>query len=226
LNQGLPKLFDEVSRRGVKISIRHQTGANDLDQVKAQYAELGLTAECFAFIDDMQSAYEWSDLLVCRAGASTVTEVAAAGLAAVFIPLPSAIDDHQTANARYLADQHAAWLVPQSALATNSLADLLQGLSREDLQQVAERAKSLSISNAAQTVAQHRHHGRAARPDRVAVAGPDRPVGVPDPHHRRFLAHEGLDGVGPYDRRYEVDLADFDPDDARHLGSPPAFLSP
>jgi len=155
LNQGLPKLFDEASRRGVKLSIRHQTGANDLDRVKAQYAELGLAADCFAFIDDMQSAYEWSDLLVCRAGASTVTEVAAAGLAAVFIPLPSAIDDHQTANARYLADQHAAWLVPQSALATNSLADLLQGLSREDLQQVAERAKSLSISNAAQTVAQH-----------------------------------------------------------------------
>ncbi len=153
LNQALPALFHQAKARGLTFSIRHQTGANDLDRVRTQYLELGLSAECSAFIDDMRSAYEWSDLIICRAGASTVTEVAAAGLAAVFIPLPSAIDDHQTANARHLADQQAAWLIPQSALAGDALVNLLSGLRREELQQVAKRAKALSIPNAAQAVA-------------------------------------------------------------------------
>lgn len=153
LNNALPSLFHQAKGRGVLLSVRHQTGPNDLDQVTKKYAELGLSAECLAFIDDMRAAYEWSDLIICRAGASTVTEVAAAGLAAVFVPLPSAIDDHQTANARHLADQQAAWLVPQSALASDALVNLLMDLRREEIQQVAKRARALSIPNAAQAVA-------------------------------------------------------------------------
>ena len=155
LNQKLPAAFGQAMAQGASLEIRHQSGAADLDRVKQDYQAQKIQADCHAFIENMDEAYDWADLLICRAGASTVTEVAAAGVAALFVPLPSAIDDHQTANARYLSDQEAAWLMPQSALNTDSLAQLLAGLDRPGLAKRATKARSLAMPNATEIASQH-----------------------------------------------------------------------
>lgn len=152
LNHHLPGAFAQAISSGRNLQIRHQTGLKELADVQARYASLGLAAECTAFIDDMDAAYADADLVVCRAGASTVTEVAAAGLAAIFIPLPSAIDDHQSANARYLSQSDAAWLVPQAATFGAEIAQLIASIDRQALQVRACRARELSIPNAVQQV--------------------------------------------------------------------------
>lgn len=148
LNRELPEAFARAVRAGQPIELRHQTGAKDLDDVKQRYRGLGLAAHCSAFIDNMDDAYAWADLIVCRAGASTVTEVAAAGVAAVLVPLPSAIDDHQSANARFLASRDAAWLVPQSAQLAETIAELLTHAHRAQLMQRACAARSLAMQAA------------------------------------------------------------------------------
>ncbi|MBU3725296.1 MAG: undecaprenyldiphospho-muramoylpentapeptide beta-N-acetylglucosaminyltransferase [Burkholderiaceae bacterium] len=153
LNLILPAVFAHAAGLGQKLQIRHQTGPRDLADVKADYQRLGISAECSSFIDDMDQAYAWADLLVCRAGASTVTEVAAAGVAALFVPLPHAIDDHQTANARYLADHQAAWIVAQQELSAASTGDWIAGLSRAQLMGFAQQARSCSMRNAADQAA-------------------------------------------------------------------------
>jgi UDP-N-acetylglucosamine--N-acetylmuramyl-(pentapeptide) pyrophosphoryl-undecaprenol N-acetylglucosamine transferase len=150
LNQLLPAAFAKATKNGAALEIRHQTGEADLEDVKRAYQTEKISAQCNAFIHDMDQAYEWADLLICRAGASTVTEVAAAGVAAVFVPLPSAIDDHQTANARYLADHQAAWLMPQATLTSDSLAQFIAGLDRPSAAQRAAKARSLAMLNATQ----------------------------------------------------------------------------
>jgi len=150
LNQLLPAAFAKAARNGAALEIRHQTGEADLEDVKRAYQTEKISAQCNAFIHDMDQAYEWADLLICRAGASTVTEVAAAGVAAVFVPLPSAIDDHQTANARYLADHQAAWLMPQATLTSDSLAQFIAGLDRPSAAQRAAKARTLAMPNATQ----------------------------------------------------------------------------
>ena len=96
-----------------------------LSKVDSQYKTLGINAETSAFIDDMVAAYQWADLVICRAGAMTVSEVAAMGVPAIFIPLPSAIDDHQTANARYLTDAGAGLLLMQNDLNPVTLAETI-----------------------------------------------------------------------------------------------------
>src|SRR5690606_18109657 len=100
----------------------HQAGTQHIDSVTQRYEQAGVQAQCQAFIDDMAARLGEADLLICRAGAMTVAEVAAAGVAALFIPLPHAIDDHQTANARYLSDCHGAWLRKQSDFTADWLA--------------------------------------------------------------------------------------------------------
>ena len=92
--------------------VRHQAGERHAEAVRRHYERLGVTGEVAAFIDDMAEALGWADLVVCRAGAMTVAEVAAVGVAALFIPLPHAIDDHQTANARYLSECGGGWMMP------------------------------------------------------------------------------------------------------------------
>lgn len=161
LNQSLPDCFAETTRQGQRLSIRHQTGQKDLDVVRQRYRQLGLDADCMAFIRDMDAAYAWADLVICRAGASTVTEVAAAGLPAVFVPLPSAIDDHQTANARYLADHEAAWLIRQSDLrtdasgiASSALVQRLTSLTRDICVRVGARARERAMRDATDQAAQ------------------------------------------------------------------------
>ena len=120
---------DELS----SIEIMHQTGEAQIAQVKNRYDALNIKAKTFAFIEDMVAAYQWADIVICRAGAMTVSEVSAMGLTAIFVPLPTAIDDHQTANARYLTDNSAALLLVQSDLNSGKLAlyiiDILKNAS-------------------------------------------------------------------------------------------------
>lgn len=108
------------------IEVKHQTGAASLELVTKKYAALNIEAEVVEFIGDIASAYQWADLVICRAGAMTVSEVAAAGVPAIFVPLPHAIDDHQTANARYLYDAGGAALLAQSELNETSLIMAIQ----------------------------------------------------------------------------------------------------
>ena len=132
--------------------VTHQSGEKQIDALRANYAEAGVQAELTPFIDDTARAFAEADLIVGRAGASTVTEIAAVGAAAVFVPFPAAVDDHQTANARFLVDAGAAWLEPQAGLTPEKLAALLQGVNREQLQQMAERAKQQEKTEAVAAV--------------------------------------------------------------------------
>ncbi|ANY15011.1 undecaprenyldiphospho-muramoylpentapeptide beta-N-acetylglucosaminyltransferase [Bordetella pseudohinzii] len=152
LNTVVPQALARIapSRRPM---VTHQAGAQHLQALQDAYAAAGVQAECLAFIDDMAGALARSDLLICRAGAMTVAEVAAAGVAALFVPFPHAIDDHQTANARYLSDVQAAWLQAQSALTPEWLADWLEQRNRIELQAVAERARAQARPDAAEHIA-------------------------------------------------------------------------
>ncbi|WP_421865369.1 undecaprenyldiphospho-muramoylpentapeptide beta-N-acetylglucosaminyltransferase [Motiliproteus sp.] len=137
----------------------HQTGANNLEDTLNAYADAGIElneqTRVVPFIDDMQSAYGWADLVICRAGALTVSELAIAGVASVLVPFPFAVDDHQTANARYLSEQQAALLVPQPQLDKTRLLQLLQqGSNREELAAMAQRARALATPEATTVVAQ------------------------------------------------------------------------
>ena len=134
-------------------TVIHQAGEQHLPALQQAYAQAGVQADCRAFIEDMAGALGDADLLICRAGAMTVSEVAAAGVAALFVPFPHAIDDHQTANARFLSDAQAAWLQPQPALTPEWLADWLAGRTRQELQAVAERARAHARPEAAAHIA-------------------------------------------------------------------------
>ena len=126
----------------------HQSGARQIDQLRANYAAAGVEAELVPFIDDMAQAFADADLIVCRAGASTVTEIAAIGAAAVFVPFPFAVDDHQSGNARFLVDAGGGWLVQQRDLTPEWLAGLLESTSRAELIERALKAKSMEKTTA------------------------------------------------------------------------------
>ncbi len=130
----------------------HQSGAAQLEALRASYAAAGVQAELTPFIDDTATAFAEADLIVCRAGASTVTEIAAVGAAAIFVPFPAAVDDHQTANARFLVDQGAGLLLPQKDMTPERLADLLQNTGRSTLLHWAERAHGLARLDATEQV--------------------------------------------------------------------------
>lgn len=134
-------------------NVLHQTGEQHLETVTKTYQQLGVNGELKPFIDDMAAAYANADLVICRAGAMTVSEISAAGVAACFVPFPYAIDDHQTANARFLSDAKAAILIPQSQLDGDSLANLVLGLRREDLAEMAVKAQALAKFHATEEVA-------------------------------------------------------------------------
>ena len=128
--------------------VTHQSGARQIDALRQAYAEAGVEAELTPFIEDTASAYAQADLVICRAGASTVTELAAVGAAAILVPFPHAVDDHQTVNARYLSEQGAGWLLPQTDLTAAGLAQRLLTLDRATLQATAERAHALRQTEA------------------------------------------------------------------------------
>ena len=133
-------------------TVVHQSGEKQIDALRANYIAAGVHAELTPFIDDTAQAFADADLIVCRSGASTVTEIAAVGAAALFVPFPSAVDDHQTTNARFLVDAQAAWLVPQTELTPQRLAQTLQTVQREQLLAMATRAKALQKTEAVAAV--------------------------------------------------------------------------
>jgi UDP-N-acetylglucosamine--N-acetylmuramyl-(pentapeptide) pyrophosphoryl-undecaprenol N-acetylglucosamine transferase len=133
--------------------VTHQSGTQHVDSLRQAYSAAGVSAKTPAFIEDMAAAYAEADLVVCRAGATTVAEIAAAGVASILVPYPHAVDDHQTANARFLADAGAAVLVPQSELSAELLAGLLAGFGRVRLADMARRARSLARPDATSAVA-------------------------------------------------------------------------
>lgn len=132
----------------------HQAGEKHIEALKAAYAQVGVSGHCVAFIDDMAGAYAWADLVICRAGALTVAELAAAGVASLLVPYPHAVDDHQTGNARFLSEQGAARLLPQGELGAESLASLLASLDRTQLAAMAAKARELAKTDATARVAQ------------------------------------------------------------------------
>jgi len=128
---------------GQRPRVTHQSGSKQIEALRANYAAAGVEAECVPFIDDMAQAYADADLVICRAGATTVSELAAVGAAALFVPFPHAVDDHQTANARFLVDQGAGSLIQQRELTPEKLADVLQKTERSALVMQGQNAKKM-----------------------------------------------------------------------------------
>lgn len=132
--------------------VLHQSGEKQIDELRANYAAAGVLAEYTPFIEDTASAYANADLVIGRAGASTVTELAAVGVASLLVPFPAAVDDHQTHNARFLVDAGAAWLEAQAGLTPEKLATLIQGLDRVQLLAMAEKARRVAKTDAVDAV--------------------------------------------------------------------------
>ena len=132
----------------------HQSGRNKLGNLQADYDALGVQAECVEFITDMVSAYRDADLVICRAGALTIAELTAAGLGALLVPYPHAVDDHQTANARFMVQAEAGLLLPQTQLTAEKLAEILGGLNREKCLKWAKNARTLALPHSADDVAE------------------------------------------------------------------------
>jgi len=154
LNERVPEALALVAKQQPLV-IRHQTGKKQVELTAQRYQQLGLNAEVQPFISDMAEAYGWADVVICRSGALTVSELAAAGVASVLIPYPHAVDDHQTANGRYLSDAGAAILCPQAQMSAETLAETLKPLlSRPKLLQMATIARKLAQPQATATVAQ------------------------------------------------------------------------
>jgi len=132
--------------------VTHQSGAKQIDALRANYSAAGVQAELTPFIEDTARAFAEADLIVCRAGASTVTEIAAVGAAALFVPFPFAVDDHQTSNAKFLVEPGGGWLIPQNELTPQWLAGMLRTTGRPELLQRAEKAKSMEKIDATHAV--------------------------------------------------------------------------
>ena len=157
LNETVPDALLELKTLvadNQQILVKHQTGSVMLDQVNGRYQELGITADVHAFIEDMVVAYQWADLVICRAGAMTVSEVAAMGVPAIFIPLPNAIDDHQTANAHYLSDAGAGIILAQKDMTPDSLAICINTALTE-LPKMSVAVKKRAFLNATEVVANY-----------------------------------------------------------------------
>lgn len=153
LNDALPQALALLPET-VRPRVLHQTGKANFDVVQQAYAAAGVNAEVRPFLEDMAQAYAEADLVICRAGALTVAELAAAGVASVLVPFPYAVDDHQTSNARFLSERGAAILLPQTELTAAGVAQLLETLTREQLQAMAQQARTLAKPDAAAAVAQ------------------------------------------------------------------------
>ena len=151
LNESVPKALALMSERP---QVVHQAGEKHLDALRKHYAEAGVKGELVAFIDDMARRYAEADLVICRAGAVTIAELSAGGMASILVPFPHAVDDHQTANGKFLADHGAALLIQQRDLTPQKLAETIQGLDRGRLLDMARKARALGKPDAARVVAQ------------------------------------------------------------------------
>ena len=151
LNEIVPQALALIPE-AVRPQVTHQSGAAQIDALRAHYAAAGVQATLTPFIDDTASAFAHADVVVCRAGASTVTELAAVGAAAVFVPFPAAVDDHQTTNAQFLVQAGGGWLVQQRDLTPGGLAQMLQNMERSALVQRAQNAKKMQKTEATAAV--------------------------------------------------------------------------
>ncbi len=151
LNDIVPKALAllPIEQRPVVV---HQSGAKQIEALRHNYAHAGVTAELTPFIEDTAQAFADADLIICRSGASTVTEIAAVGAAAIYVPFPFAVDDHQTTNANFLVQQGGGWLMPQAQLTPTSLAERLSQLNRTELLACAEKAWALKKTHATRDV--------------------------------------------------------------------------
>lgn len=152
LNEAVPRALAMIPA-AERPEVTHQAGEKHLVQLEEEYRKAGVRATTVAFIGDMARAYAEADVVICRAGALTVSELAACGVASILVPFPFAVDDHQTANARYLSDKSAAVLLPQPELTPRRLADIITGFTRECLLDMANRARALGKPEAARLVA-------------------------------------------------------------------------
>jgi UDP-N-acetylglucosamine--N-acetylmuramyl-(pentapeptide) pyrophosphoryl-undecaprenol N-acetylglucosamine transferase len=152
-NQVVPQALAAMAQ-GQRPQIWHQAGKQNLQATRAAYQAAGVEARIEPFIDDMLQAYQWADVVLCRAGAMTISELAAVGVASILVPYPHAVDDHQTANAHYLADHQAAVLLPQSQMTAPGLAQLLSDLTPEVLRNMATAARRLALPEATNVVAE------------------------------------------------------------------------
>jgi len=167
LNERVPQALELLSKNSNRaesdfgqIMVRHQCGEKHLEATLENYRWLDkkiddsdIKAEVLPFITDMAQNYEWADVIICRSGALTVSEIAAAGVASLLVPFPYAVDDHQTANADYLANEGAALLIQQNDLDKKRLAEVLLSLDKKNVVDMASKARQLAINNAAEVVA-------------------------------------------------------------------------
>lgn len=154
LNEVVPHAL-AIIEQDIRPEVIHQTGLKNIESAKEYYQAAGVEAKVEAFIDDMASVYEWADLVVCRAGAMTVFELAAAGIASILVPYPHAVDDHQTYNAYYLESSGAAIIRQQDELTPEWLAEMIRNFSvdREKLVTMSIAARKLAIPGSAKTIA-------------------------------------------------------------------------
>jgi len=153
LNRTVPEAL-ALLPNGMRPVVRHQCGARTIDTARKAYARFDIDVELVPFIEDMATAYAWADLVVCRAGALTVAELCAVGLPAVFVPYPSAVDDHQTANARPMTEAGAATIIQEHDLSDETLAAALKDWlgSRDELRARAESARELAKPHALERI--------------------------------------------------------------------------
>ena len=151
LNDIVPRALALIPE-GARPAVLHQSGAKQIEALRANYAAAGVQAELTPFIDDTAQAFADADVVICRAGASTVTEIAAVGAAAIYVPFPHAVDDHQTSNANFLVQAGGGWLLQQDALDAQKLAEMLQNMQRSTLLNVAIKAKTMQKIDAAREV--------------------------------------------------------------------------
>lgn len=152
LNEVVPRALAMISAER-RPRVVHQAGEKQIDMLRAAYAAAGVEGDLRPFIDDMAAAYAEADLVLCRAGALTIAELTAAGVASLLVPFPYAVDDHQTTNAHFLSTREAAWFMPQSTLEAGKLAGLLSDIDRSQLLRMAENARALARPLAAVDVA-------------------------------------------------------------------------
>ena len=154
LNQIVPPGIEKLSA-SIPVDIWHQTGKGRMHEVTTAYKKFNSNARVSEFVEDMAEAYQWADLIICRSGAITLAEIAAVGLAAVLVPYPYAVDDHQTSNASRFVAAGAAYLIPESDLNADKLSELLAQLVSDTKQLVsmARAAKRLNTGNASQKIA-------------------------------------------------------------------------
>ena len=151
LNEIVPKALALMPAHKRPVVV-HQSGAKQIDALRSNYEKAGVQAELTPFIEDTAEAFAQADLIICRSGASTVTEIAAVGAAAIYVPFPFAVDDHQTTNAQFLVAEGGGWLMPQADLTPQALADKLESITREELLACAEKAWALKKTQATREV--------------------------------------------------------------------------